>query len=142
MEDGTLEQEPGSGVRGIVGGTAVSVGTLDWVTRHSTRAGESADVATNNPAILGAESTSQPDASQALQHQQHQQVSRLTRVYVGIDDSVAAYIDVVDDLRSGAAATIAGLRKMGITSVLLSGQSDDVADTCLWREGAYMQLHT
>jgi len=109
-------------VRGIVSGTAVSVGTLEWVSRHSSRAGESADPAANDSAIISAMSTSQPDASRALQHQQHQHVSRLTRVYVGINGSVAAYIDVVDDLRFGAAATIAGLRRMGITSVLLSGK--------------------
>ena len=122
VEDGTLEQEPGSGVRGIVSGTAVSVGTLEWVSRHSSREGESANAAANGPAVVSAVSTSQPDASQPLHHQQHQQVSRLTRVYVGINGSVAAYIDVVDNLRFGAAATIAGLRSMGITSVLLSGK--------------------
>ncbi len=117
-----MEQEPGSGVRGIVSGTAVSVGTLEWVSRHSDRAGTSASEAADGPAVISVASSSQSDASQALLHQQHQQVSRLTRVYVGINGGVAAYIDVVDDLRFGAAATIAGLRRMGITSVLLSGK--------------------
>jgi cation transport ATPase len=48
-------------------------------------------------------------------------------VYVGIDDSVAAHIDVIDDLRHGAAATITGLRRMGITSMLLSGAPSEIA---------------
>ena len=122
VEDGTLEQEPGSGVRGIVGGIAVSVGTLDWVCRYTTRPGTSAaGTGADDPAVLGTETSLQPDASQAFQRQ-HQQVSRLTRVYVGVGDSVAAYIDVIDDLRLGAAATIAGLRRMGITPILLSGR--------------------
>ena len=106
-------------MRAVVDGTAVSVGTLEWVTRNRARS-EWTDAA-QQAATFSDSSPARNNPQQSLQQHQHQHLSRLTRVYVGIDDSVAAYIDVTDDLRYGAAATIAGLRRMGITSMLLSG---------------------
>ena len=118
MEEGTLEQEPGSGIRGIVNGTPVTVGTLEWLQRHgaSTAPLDSSPVGITAAGSRGAGSNEGADQSRLEARSGH------TRVYVGIGDSVAAYIDMSDELRPGAAATVAALQKMGIRSILLSGE--------------------
>ena len=120
VDEGTLEQEPGSGIRGIVGGTPVAVGTLDWLQRHGASLlaldGSPSGAAPPGSPTSGGGSTQDTAQSRLAARSGH------TRVYVGIGDRVAAYIDMSDELRPGAAETVAALRTMGISSVLLSGE--------------------
>ena len=120
VEEGTLEQEPGSGIRGIVDGTPVAVGTLDWLHRHGASL-PAPDGALPGPPPPGSSATG-GGPTQGTAQSRLTARSGHTRVYVGIGDRVAAYIDMSDELRPGAAETVAALRTMGISSVLLSGE--------------------
>lgn len=116
VEEGSLEQEPGSGVRGIVNGTPVAVGTLEWLQRHGA----------SDPAPAGSTAAAQRSPGGSAPNWSTPQSgleasSGQTRVYVSIGNSIAACIDLADELRPGAAATVAALHRMGVSTVLLSG---------------------
>ena len=97
----------------------MAVGTLEWLRRHGA----------SGPAPDGsAEGAAAPDGAGgdgvqrwSTAQSRVEECSGHTRVYVSIGDSIAACIDVADELRPGAAATVAGLRRMGVRCVLLSG---------------------
>lgn len=118
MEEGSLEQEPGSGVRGLVNGTSVAVGTLEWLHRHGACEAAAAG-STAGAAAERAPAGSAPPWSIAQSGLEAS--SGQTRVYVSIGNSIAACIDLADELRPGAAATVAALHRMGVSTVLLSG---------------------
>ncbi|EFJ09854.1 hypothetical protein SELMODRAFT_129166 [Selaginella moellendorffii] len=82
VQDGSFEQEPGSGATAVVDGKRVTVGTLDWVQRFGT-VGEP-------PRLLG-----NPEGR--------------TVVFVGLDNSIAAAITLVDEIRDDAAETVRAL---------------------------------
>ena len=117
VEEGSLEQEPGSGIRGVVNGRLVAVGTLDWLRRQ----GASAPPPDNSAAAAAESSGADSPRSWKTAQSRLEACSGHTRVFVSIGNSIAAYIDMADELRPGAAETVAALRGMGITSILLSG---------------------
>ncbi|EFJ04851.1 hypothetical protein SELMODRAFT_138129 [Selaginella moellendorffii] len=101
VQDGSFEQEPGSGATAVVDGKRVTVGTLDWVQRFGT-VGEP-------PRLLG-----NPEGR--------------TVVFVGVDNSIAAAITLVDEIRDDAAETVRALQRLGVSTYMLSGDKREVAE--------------
>ena len=137
-EEGSFVQEPGSGVTATVAGRRVSVGTLEWVTRpwHAQQAqqaqqqseqqqGEQPPGEQPGSALISldeqerrlaaaAAGGASGDASTAelAAAEQAVAVSRPGHilVYVGIDGRAAGTIEIADELRPDAAATVQQLQ--------------------------------
>ncbi|MER7011895.1 heavy metal translocating P-type ATPase [Saccharopolyspora sp. NPDC000359] len=96
----------GLGVQGVVGGHAVLVG---------------------RPALL--EQWSQPLTQELLAAQQAAEAQGRTAVAVAWDGAPRAVLEVADTVKPTSAEAIAGLRELGLTPVLLTGDNDTVART-------------
>ncbi|MGV9712908.1 heavy metal translocating P-type ATPase [Gordonia sp. NPDC003424] len=95
--------EPGRGVRGIVDGSRVRVGSPRWVARSLAV-----------PADLA---RARRDAEERGQ----------TVVYVAVDDEVCGAIAVADTVKDSAASTIAELRRLGMRTLLVTGDNTAAA---------------
>lgn len=96
-----FESVPGKGLRGIVSGMTVCIGTLPWMTENGC---DPANMAT----LEGEMATS-------------------THAYVSIDSMLHACISLVDTVRSEAADVIHELRKFNIDVYLCSGDTRLIA---------------
>ncbi|KAH7441076.1 hypothetical protein KP509_03G024700 [Ceratopteris richardii] len=101
VQDGTFEQEPGSGATAVVEGKRVMVGSLEWVHRF----GAAGQITKYAEGFEG-----------------H------TVVYVGIDNEIAGSIAMVDKIRKDAVAVVKFLHEMGIKTAILSGDKQSVAE--------------
>ena len=90
----------GRGVTGVVDGHAVAAGRLSWLTERGLVA----------PADLRAVA----DEAEAAGR---------TPVWIAVDDRVSSVIVVADTVKDSAAEAISGLRRLGLTPVLLTGDN-------------------
>lgn len=123
IQAGTFVQEPGSGVKAMIGDKLVSVGTLEWLERQG------ANLTPQQQQVLEASTAS----NVTLSSNSKQQGSTMgvgnskTRVYVAVGNTVAGAIDVQDALRPDALSTIEDLHKLGIRTIMLSGDKPAAA---------------
>jgi cation transport ATPase len=136
-----VEQQPGSGVSGVVCGHNVAVGSSDWLTERSV---------VRRPAVLEGCCMQRcqrvslvpddPKSKRCLSRPHLMQVGSLPRlpaggqqgsttVAVSIDGHMAAAIQIADELRTDSRAAVQQLRAMGIRPVLLSGEP---GSCCHW----------
>ena len=134
--DGSFVQEPGSGVTATVAGRRVSVGTLEWVTRQAQAQQQQQEqqAAAAGAALLSLDEQEQQAAADAATAElaaaeRAVAVSRPGHilVYVGVDGRAAGTIEIADELRPDAAATVAQLQRMGVRAVMLSGDQPATA---------------
>ncbi|WP_245956955.1 heavy metal translocating P-type ATPase [Aestuariispira insulae] len=97
-----VEIQPGQGLYGCVSGSRVVIGNRSLMVTQEIALPETAG---NPPAIEGE-----------------------TQLFVALDGRLAAVVNVRDKIRDSAAATIGILRQRGITSHLISGDAQLVAD--------------
>lgn len=135
VEDGSFVQKPGSGVTGIVDGHRVSVGNFEWVSEQIISY-QSENIGTSSsPNLKGCESNEKPEI---VRNNQDASLSVLSPsleyaaskpgniiVHIGIDDVIAGAIEISDKLRPDAKEAVHNLQKMGIKTLMLSG--DQVA---------------
>ena len=95
---------PGAGVRGVTAGHEVIVGSPRFVS----------EVGWPVPAALAAAATTQQAAGR-------------TAVLAGWDGEVRAVLAVSDTIRPGSAAAVARIRALGLSPVLLTGDSQGTA---------------
>jgi Cu2+-exporting ATPase len=119
VQPGTFNQEPGSGVRGIVDGKLVCVGTLDWLSRQGTAVSEPQQAQLSGTSANGG--SSDGTAGVLGVGNSH------TRVYVSIDGRMAGFMDVQDALRPDAKGTVEELHAAGIRTVMISGDNKAAA---------------
>ncbi|MCX2964559.1 heavy metal translocating P-type ATPase [Gordonia sp. Z-3] len=91
--------EPGKGVRGVVEGRRVQVGSPRWVAKGAAV-----------PADLARDRRTAEAAGQTV-------------VYVSIDDEVCGAIAVADTVKSSAAETVTELRRLGMRTLLVTGDN-------------------
>lgn len=119
---GSFIQEPGSGVRALVGGRTVCVGTLEWLSRQG---------AVAEPTLLAAHEAQLSSISAAGAGSVGDGVvgvgNSRSRVYVGVDGALVGAIDVQDALRPDATATVTDLHAKNIRAVMLSGDAEGAA---------------
>ncbi|XP_015957570.1 copper-transporting ATPase PAA1, chloroplastic [Arachis duranensis] len=101
VADGTFLEEPGSGAVATVDNKKVSVGTLDWITRH----GVSSKI-----------------------HQELEDFKNQSVVYVGVNDTLAGLIYFEDEIREDAKHVVDQLSKQGIGVYMLSGDKRNAAE--------------
>lgn len=99
VEDGSLLQEAGSGVRGRVDGADVAIGTWEWAQRCADEVGDAP-----------------PSLTRVA-------VANSSTVYLVVDGALAAVLEVSDELRADAAATVRALKAGGVEPVILSGDA-------------------
>eukprot|EP00899_Mesostigma_viride_P014711 jgi/Mesvir1/23240/Mv09242-RA.2 len=104
--DGSFVEVAGCGASAMVDGHKVAVGNLDWLTRQGDAAG-----------------ALPPHASDAAV------------VYVSVDGAVRGMLEVADELRQEAASTVARLQRLGLRTIMLSGDKDAVAQAVAARVG-------
>ncbi|MEE4021486.1 heavy metal translocating P-type ATPase [Gordonia sp. PKS22-38] len=95
--------EPGKGVHGVVGGRQVQVGSPRWVAKGA--------------AVPAGLARARRDAEGAGQ----------TVVYVAIDGAVCGAIAVADTVKSSAAETVTELRRLGMRTLLVTGDNTEAA---------------
>lgn len=100
VADETFLEEPGSGVVATVNNRKVSVGTLEWITRHGVNNSIHQEVEYKNQSI----------------------------VYVGVDDSLAGQIYFEDEIRKDARHVVDTLSKQDIDVYMLSGDKRNAAE--------------
>lgn len=99
----SVVEAPGSGISGEVDGREVAVGSRGWLARKY------------------------PNQSEALFSANGHRPG--LRAYIAIDRRFAGMVEFADQLRSGAARTVSGLRQRGVRQVLLlSGDAQRNAD--------------
>ena len=108
VEDGSLLQEAGSGVRGRVDGVEVAIGTWEWAQRCAKGVG-------GGP----------PGLTRVA-------VANSSAVYLVVDGRLAAVMEVSDELRPDAAATVAALKARGVDPVILSGACESQGERWCW----------
>ncbi|CAJ1936050.1 unnamed protein product [Sphenostylis stenocarpa] len=99
--DGTFLEEPGSGAVATIDDKKVSVGTLEWITRHG------------------------------VVNSLHQEVDKFNNqsfVYVGIGDTIAGLIYFEDEIREDARDVVEKLSKQNIGVYMLSGDKRNAAE--------------
>ncbi|MED6170352.1 Polyamine N-acetyltransferase 1 [Stylosanthes scabra] len=101
VADGTFLEEPGSGAVATVDNKKVSVGTLDWITRH----GVSSSI-----------------------HEEVEDSKNKSVVYVGVNDTLAGLIYFEDEIREDAKHVVDALSKQGIGVYMLSGDKRNAAE--------------
>lgn len=101
-EEGSVQQEPGCGVRGVVHGHKVAVGTVEWLQQLGA-SGDAPELPANGP-------------------------QGVSRVAIAVDGAIVAAVQVADVLRADAAATVAALKKMGARPILLSGDQQSAVE--------------
>jgi Cu2+-exporting ATPase len=100
VDDASVIQEAGLGIRGIVDGRAVAVGTREWLWAQGVPVGP------------GGGEEAGPGT---------------TRVFVAVDGRACGHIDLRDQVRTDAAATVRALQDRGIRTILLSGDQPGAA---------------
>jgi len=103
---GTFESLPGVGVRAVVDGRVVTVGRPD---------------ASHGESVVADEQQTHPQSA--------------TVVAVSVDGVPAGTISVADTVKPTSAAAVAGLRRLGLRPVLLTGDSDAVASSVAGQVG-------
>eukprot|EP00887_Chlorella_sp_A99_P000769 scaffold5.g769.t1 len=146
-EEGSFVQEPGSGVTARVGGRLVSVGTMEWVTRsgrpeeqqqqaESRQAsgaaagpgpGSLAAAAGGSGADSGAPAPSPAAAAAGEAAEEARVRPGHILVHVGLDGQLVGSIEMADELRPEAAATVAALQRMGLRPLMLTGDAPAAA---------------
>ena len=58
-----------------------------------------------------------------------------TAVFASIDGRLAAILGIADDLKPGSPDAVAGLRRLGLEVVMLTGDDPRTADAIAWRSG-------
>ncbi|KAK7319428.1 hypothetical protein RJT34_04149 [Clitoria ternatea] len=101
VTDGTFLEEPGSGAVATIENKKVSVGTLEWITRHGV---------INNI------------------HQEVEKHKNQSLVYVGVDDTLSGLIYFEDEVREDARDVVDTLSKQNIGVYMLSGDKRNVAE--------------
>ncbi|KAG2409943.1 Copper-transporting ATPase [Vigna angularis] len=99
--DGTFLEEPGSGAVATIDNKKVSVGTLEWITRHGVI--DSLD-------------------------QEVEKCNNQSFVYVGIDDTLAGLIYFQDEIREDARDVVDRLSKQNLDIYMLSGDKRNAAE--------------
>ncbi|XP_022642035.1 copper-transporting ATPase PAA1, chloroplastic isoform X2 [Vigna radiata var. radiata] len=99
--DGTFLEEPGSGAVATIDNKKVSVGTLEWITRHGVI--DSLD-------------------------QEVEKYNNQSFVYVGIDDTLAGLIYFQDEIREDARDVVDRLSKQNLDIYMLSGDKKNAAE--------------
>ena len=129
-----MEQQPGSGVSGVVSGHDVAVGSPDWLAELSVVRRPNALKACCRQQCLRTQPGPDDTRSMRCLNRPHLvQVGSLPRlpaggqqgsttVAVSIDGHMAAAIQIADELRADSRAAVQQLRAMGIRPVLLSGE--------------------
>lgn len=142
--DGSVEQQPGSGVSGVVAGHDVAVGSPDWlvergvVREHYGIRILQAQYATCAYAVFrlavchgfcfrlafsfAFDQFPLCAKAGALPHLPAGGSQGATTVAVSVDGHMAAAIQIADELRPDAKAAVQGLHAMGVRPILLSGQ--------------------
>lgn len=100
-----IENSPGHGLRGRVGGREIVIGTSLWLERNGVSF--SSDMAIRSSTL---------------------EERGVTCVYVAVDGREAGLIGVTDRLRPDAKALVAGLKEAGVRMTLLSGDRKPVAE--------------
>ncbi|KAK7363138.1 hypothetical protein VNO77_05268 [Canavalia gladiata] len=100
VTDGTFLEEPGSGAVATIDNKMVSVGTLEWITRHG--------VINNKHQVAKCDNQS--------------------FVYVGVDDTLAGLIYFEDEIREDAREVVETLSKQNIGVYMLSGDKKNMAE--------------
>jgi P-type Cu+ transporter len=111
-----FEAEPGRGVRGVVAGQAVVIGTsrlLDEASLHAN----------------GTNGTGSTDYERARLFEKGRALTAeaKTAVYVAVDGGVAGVIAIADTIKEGAREAVLALRARGIEVVLLTGDNPETA---------------
>ncbi|KAK7274674.1 hypothetical protein RIF29_15771 [Crotalaria pallida] len=101
VADGTFLEEPGSGAVATIDDKKVSVGTWEWISRHGV-----------NNCI----------------HQEVEECSNQSVVYVGVDDTLAGLIYFEDEIREDARHVVDTLSKQDIDVYMLSGDKRNAAE--------------
>ncbi|ESW31097.1 hypothetical protein PHAVU_002G208800 [Phaseolus vulgaris] len=99
--DGTFLEEPGSGAVATIDNKKVSVGTLEWITRHG---------------VINS------------LHQEVEKYNNQSFVYVGIDDTLAGLIYFEDEIREDARDVVDRLSKQNLGVYMLSGDKRNAAE--------------
>ncbi|WVZ23536.1 hypothetical protein V8G54_002080 [Vigna mungo] len=99
--DGTFLEEPGSGAVATIDNKKVSVGTLEWITRHGVI--DSLD-------------------------QEVEKCNNQSFVYVGIDNTLAGLIYFQDEIREDARDVVDRLLKQNLDIYMLSGDKRNAAE--------------
>ncbi|TKY59502.1 Copper-transporting ATPase PAA1 [Spatholobus suberectus] len=99
--DGTFLEEPGSGAVATIDSKKVSVGTLEWITRHG---------------VINSI------------HQEVEKHNNQSFVYVGVDDTLAGLIYFEDEIREDARDVVDRLSKQNIGVYMLSGDKRNAAE--------------
>ncbi|MFC7624201.1 heavy metal translocating P-type ATPase [Microlunatus sp. GCM10028923] len=97
--------EPGLGARAVVDGRRVLIGNAKLMERHRIALPDTAQ-----EELAAAESAGQ------------------TAVLVAVDDVVVAVLGLADTIRDSAAEAVAELRRLGLTTVLLTGDNERAAN--------------
>ena len=128
-EEGSLQQEPGSGIIGQVNGTSVAVGNLEWVNLHGSGSGP-ISISSRADGLPGLEiplangrSRSSECASTSGRQSETDLAPGHSAVYVSINGRLAGVLHVADTLRPGAWETVQALRRRGLHVGLLSGRA-------------------
>ncbi|KAL2647053.1 hypothetical protein AAZX31_05G108000 [Glycine max] len=101
VKDGTFLEEPGSGAVATIDNKKVSVGTLEWITRHG---------------VINSI------------HQEVEKSNNQSFVYVGVDDTLAGLIYFEDEIREDARDVVDRLSKQNIGVYMLSGDKRNAAE--------------
>jgi len=101
---GTFNQVPGCGAEGMVGGDRIFVGNLDWVIERTE--------ALNKDALDAFATEPAPGHS---------------TVYIAVNHSIVGVAEIADEIRQEASSVLQQLQKMGMQTVMLSGDQKDTA---------------
>lgn len=100
-----IEESPGVGVQGLVGGSRIKIGSLEY-----------------------AAEAGQEQATWAQKVIQRVQIGAVSAVFVGIDGKLAGVIELADSIRLETPRALRLLRQEGITrQAMLTGDREDVA---------------
>ena len=108
-----FSNEPGNGVRATVAGRDVLAGRVTWVSAPS-------------PSLDGPPGPA--SAPQGPLAKTMGQPAGVTTIAVGWDGALRGTIGVADTVKPGSAAAVAGFRALGLTPVLVTGDSRATAD--------------
>jgi P-type Cu+ transporter len=121
--------EAGLGVSGRVGAVRVAVGRPQWALERATApSGPARDAAAPATALAAL-------MSAALAHADRLALEGKTTMIVVVDGSAAGVIAVADRERPEARAAIDGLRRLGLETVMLTGDSPRAAEAIAQRLG-------
>lgn len=147
IQDGTFEQEPGSGASATIDGRRIAVGSLDWVERQVSNSQASVSQNPAEPTSASephnpAQPTMNAAKSQGLDAKRPGlgRLSELagqgqTVIYVSIDGQVAGAVAMADEVRSDAADTVEGLRRLGLQTAMVSGDKQAAAEAVAKKVG-------